>query len=268
MKKVYMEAIIRPIGLEIKDKEDVSAIDFGGYNFRINGKNIPFDFEGYGADIEEDEKGKYVRMCTAWSSLFKVYDIDGETYKEEYASLGISSDDITAEFLASASHINEFYFLIELKDSNKVIDAIIEDVVFIDENSKEYHMNKNLFKMSLAEINNQPYPVPESAAVEEKKLIKPITRIKPEDPMPTGMPPKTTEEQRKYFILMESKIDTAEPDRVWTSFTGKDDVIKFLTHDALNLIKLKMYDCYVGSEEDPIVNAKEFIKTHGRKGDK
>ena len=30
--------------------------------------------------------------------------------------------------------------------------------------------------MSLAEINNQPYPVPESAAVEEKKLIKPITR--------------------------------------------------------------------------------------------
>lgn len=100
--------------------------------------------------------------------------------------------------------------------------------------------------------------------MEEKKLIKPIERIKPGDPMPTGMPPRTTEEERTYFVLLESRIK--EADNAWITLIGKDSVIKFLTRDALNLInKLSICKCYVCSEEDPVVDGEEFIKTHTTK---
>lgn len=154
MKKVYMGAILRTTEIEIKDKDDVAAIDFGGYNFKINDQDIPFDFKGYGVNIKEDSNGKYLELDTSIKSFLNVFDIDFELFKEEYDSLGLKNEDITAKFLASASKINEFYFLLEDKNGNEYADGVIEDIWFADENGAEYHMDKSLFKQTLNEINN------------------------------------------------------------------------------------------------------------------
>lgn len=152
MKKVYMIAIIRPIGIDLNNKDDTLTFEFGGYNFKINEQDVPFDFGGYSVYIYEDAKGKYLEMYTG-KSFFNTSDIDFQTFKGEYAILGIKSEDITAQFLSSATHINEFYFSMQVKNGDESSDAILEDIIFVDEHGIEYHMNKNLLDRNINEIN-------------------------------------------------------------------------------------------------------------------
>ena len=151
MKEVHMSAIVRiPTGYPFS-KDDVAAIDFGGYTFVIDETSIPFDFEGYGADIEFDEKGMYIEMQTTYSGFFTNTDIDTDVYAKDYAEIGIDAENITAEFLASASEIESFYFNVELKNNEEIgEDFILESVVFFDENGDEHEVNAALLGMPMS----------------------------------------------------------------------------------------------------------------------
>ncbi len=144
MKEVYMKAKLRAVdGIKL-DKNEIDNVSFGGYDFEINGKSVPFDFRGFSADIESDEKGDYFQLYTAESRFFKNRDIDFETYKEQYDQLGLKNEDITAKFLASATKINEFYFEIDKNDQPYISKLELAELYFIDENGDVHNVNPEL----------------------------------------------------------------------------------------------------------------------------
>ena len=151
MKEVHMSAIVRiPAGCTFS-KDNVACIDFGSYTFVIAETAIPFDFEGYSADIELDEKGMYIEMQTTYSGFFKNTDIDKEVFAKDYAEIGIDAESITAEFLASASEIESFYFNVVLKNGEEIgEDFILESVVFVDENGDEHEVNDALLGIPMS----------------------------------------------------------------------------------------------------------------------
>jgi len=152
MKEVYMEAIIRPT----KDFDEIrDDFSFNGGIFCINEKYIPFDFEGWRANIFEDKNGQYIQMRTKGAGLFfDVCNIDYEVYKDGYKALGLENKDITAEFLAAAEKILKYDFHIEKEFEMECNDYTLESVAFSNELGNEYSLppkmiadfNQNLLK--------------------------------------------------------------------------------------------------------------------------
>lgn len=155
-KKVIMEAIVRlPEGSILKNEANV-FMEFGGFAFEINGMSVPFDFEGFGANFCEDEKGRYLHFSTYNSGFFRQTDIDTDTYVEDYEKLGITAEEITAKFLVSATAINEFYFNVGMVNENGDdvclgADYVLDDVYFIDELDEVHHVNKELLGKKMSE---------------------------------------------------------------------------------------------------------------------
>lgn len=57
----------------------------------------------------------------------------------------------------------------------------------------------------------------------EKKLFKPVERIQKGQPMPTGMPPKKSAEEKLYYLLIVYKEDCNDP--TWKQCIGRTDTI-------------------------------------------
>lgn len=92
------------------NKDTVSSLSIGGYCFVVNGKSIPFDWDAFSGS-EEDGVFEF-ETGYGWFNDFELTDC----YDEEYQKLGISREDITAKFLASAERIEEFH--INFEDAN------------------------------------------------------------------------------------------------------------------------------------------------------
>lgn len=85
-------------------KKEVSSLSIGGYYFVINGKEIPFDWDAFCGDEEDN-----VFDCTTgYGFAFNDFELT-DCYDEDYERLGITREDITAKFLASVDEINEFH---------------------------------------------------------------------------------------------------------------------------------------------------------------
>ena len=83
---------------------DVQSLSIGGYSFEINGDSVPFDWDA--CSISE-ENGVF-DFTTGVGPFFNDYEIP-DYWDEEYKKMGITREEITAEFLASVSHIEEFF---------------------------------------------------------------------------------------------------------------------------------------------------------------
>ncbi len=94
------------------DDNDIADICPGGFRFVIGGVEVPFDWEaaesGWGYD------GVY-EFTTGRGWFYNDFELDS-CYDEAYEELGLKREDITAEFLASAQHINDFYVNFVTKD--------------------------------------------------------------------------------------------------------------------------------------------------------
>ena len=84
-------------------KDEVLSLSLGGYCFSISGKEIPFDWDAF----EGNEEDGIFEFDTGygWFNDFELTDC----YDAEYNKLGLTREDITAEFLASADCINEVH---------------------------------------------------------------------------------------------------------------------------------------------------------------
>jgi len=162
MKKVYMTATLRaPAGVVLRD-EDVTHMSFGGYIFMVDGKEIPFDFEGSAAEIFLDENGYGIKMQTQHHGFFKHTDIDYAVFSGVYEKIGIRPQNITAAFLASATAITEFRFTICMNGADAESEAtqsfsdsfIVENIRFMDENGKAYDVDKSILNRTIAQITN------------------------------------------------------------------------------------------------------------------
>lgn len=117
--------------------DDVQNLSIGGYSFEINDDLIPFDWDAFSCN---EENGIF-SFETGHGPFFNDYKIP-DYFDEEYEEIGITREEITAEFLASAHCIEDFF------------------VNFDDRNGKEHgigwcvdNVNSSQYKINIIELS-------------------------------------------------------------------------------------------------------------------
>lgn len=95
-------------------KKEVTSLSIGGYYFVIQGKEIPFDWDAFCGDEEDNIFNFTTGYGFAWND-FELSDC----YDEYYELLGIAREDITAAYLASVDDITEFHINFIDKDGDE-----------------------------------------------------------------------------------------------------------------------------------------------------
>lgn len=85
------------------NKSEAVSVSVGGYEFDIGSYSVPFDWDAF-AGVEEEG---IFRFSTGQGATFNDYEL-AEYYDKQYREMGFERKDITASFLASAHHIEEF----------------------------------------------------------------------------------------------------------------------------------------------------------------
>ena len=93
-------------GFKLLTKGDLDSICPGGFTFEVGGMEIPFDFDAQANGVFSYESG--------YGPFFNDFELT-DCYDEEYETMGIKREEISAEMLASTSSINEFYVNFEIK---------------------------------------------------------------------------------------------------------------------------------------------------------
>ena len=127
---------------------DVPSLSLGGYTFIINGNAIPFDWDAFSGS-EEDGIFEF-ETGYGWFNDFELPDY----YDNEYQKLGLSREDITAEFLASVERIDEIHINfvnaadeeIDLgcNDDERYKINLLEIVITDMETKKEYKVKQSV----------------------------------------------------------------------------------------------------------------------------
>lgn len=99
-------------------KDDLDEVCPGGFTFEIDGKAISFDWDSHSTN---EEVGIF-HYESGYGPFFNDFEIS-DCYDEEYEELGLKREDITAEFLASVTNINDFYINLVLKGEDGDCDA-------------------------------------------------------------------------------------------------------------------------------------------------
>ena len=122
----------------------IDAVYTGGFNFTINEKNIPFDFDASGTNKQISGEWLYESGYGAFFNEFTV----SEVYDNELRELGVNPYKIDAKKFASATAINEFY--VEALDKNGEelsVRVQIIDIYFEDRDSGErYYLGKDVIE--------------------------------------------------------------------------------------------------------------------------
>lgn len=129
--------------------DNVQNLSIGGYSFEIEDDLIPFDWDAFSVS---EENGIF-SFETGRGPFFNDYEIP-DYWDEEYKEIGITREEITAEFLASAHCIEDFF------------------VNFDDRNGKEHgvgwcadNVNNSQYKINIIELSfvdvetSNDYPV-------------------------------------------------------------------------------------------------------------
>lgn len=129
--------------------DDVFNLSIGGYSFEINDDLIPFDWDAYSCN---EENGIF-SFETGRGPFFNDYEIP-DYFDEEYEEIGITREEITAEFLASTESIEDFF--VNFDDRNEKEHGIgwcVDNV-----NSSQYKIN--IIELSFVDVKTlAEYPV-------------------------------------------------------------------------------------------------------------
>lgn len=85
-------------------KENISGLSIGGFTFDIGNNAIPFDWDASSGD---EENGIF-HFETGWGPFFNDFELT-DCFDDDYEEMGIKREEISAEFLASVHHIQEFF---------------------------------------------------------------------------------------------------------------------------------------------------------------
>jgi hypothetical protein len=124
--------------------KEAQSVSIGGFSFEIGEYTIPFDWDAFYGSEEN-----CVFMFETGRGLFwNDYEIS-ECYDETYEDIGIKREEITAEFLASVSHIDEFY--VDFED----VDGKEHGVGWYADNTKDTQYKINIIGMSFLDLMTQ-----------------------------------------------------------------------------------------------------------------
>ena len=105
---------------------------------------IPFDWDAF-TGYEKDKKF-YFETGRGW--MFNDYEIS-DCYDESYADMGLAKEIITAEFLASATDIEEFFVDFETAEGNE------GQAGWFDDNRRDGSQYKiNLLEIEFYDVDN------------------------------------------------------------------------------------------------------------------
>ena len=111
-------------------KDKATSMIVGGYTFVINEQNISFDWDASSGDEEDG----IFSFETGYGFLFDDFELT-DCFDKHYKELGLAREDISAEFLAQASKIDEIH--ISFIDDDEEYDEI--DIGFNDD--EDYRIN-------------------------------------------------------------------------------------------------------------------------------
>lgn len=129
--------------------EEATSVSIGGFSFEIGEHTIPFDWDAFSGS----ERDKVFQFETGTGWFWNDYEIS-DCYDEQYKEIGIKKEDITAEFLASVHHIDEFF--VDFED----VDGEEQGVGWYADNTNEAQYKINILEMSFYDLATQKtYPV-------------------------------------------------------------------------------------------------------------
>lgn len=138
---VYMSAdfeITLPQPLDLVTHPD--NISVGGFFAIVNGRGIPFDFDSTSCDVEKINDTQYKCHYESGEDDFFKDPYISDCYTTEYLQIGLDREDITADFLASASELREFYVVCWDEQSNEIMPSAvrISDITFLNGTLQEF----------------------------------------------------------------------------------------------------------------------------------
>lgn len=151
--------------------------DIGGFEFRINGVGIPFDFNAFSGNYTVQGNSIIVDYESGEGLSFKEFDIS-EDFEERYNDLGLTTDDITAKFLSEVEIIDEFYVQPGMREYTSevektmnlglggelpMVDYImtVKSISFYDESDTEYPVPPQVIEsLNADEINSKVHAQP------------------------------------------------------------------------------------------------------------
>lgn len=134
---VAMEAQIR-ICLNKPYQKEHSVFDVGGFEFVVNGRNIPFDFDASGYQIQHVSDNHHeviIKYSTGQGPFFNDWHLS-EDFDAVYQDLGLARGDITAESLATTTEITEFFVNAEIDGEEALVCCALLSVSLQDDLSE------------------------------------------------------------------------------------------------------------------------------------
>lgn len=129
--------------------DDVQNMSIGGYSFEINEDLIPFDWDAF----SPSEENGIFSFTTGKGPFFNDYEIP-DYWDEEYKEIGITREEITAEFLASVNHIEEFFVNFDDRDGKE------HGIGWCADNVNDSQYKVSLIEIIFVEVNTgKEYPV-------------------------------------------------------------------------------------------------------------
>lgn len=109
-------------------------ISVGGFFAIVNGRGIPFDFDITSCNVEKINDTQYKCHYESGEDGFFKDPYISDCYTTEYLQMGLDREDITADFLASASELREFYVVCWDEQTNEITPSAvrISDITFLN----------------------------------------------------------------------------------------------------------------------------------------
>ncbi|MBQ7818603.1 MAG: hypothetical protein IJ341_02780 [Bacteroidales bacterium] len=161
MPKVSMELDFAIIvqdenGSHLLENDELMSLTAGGFEFVIDDKEIPFDFEDYCLSesvLDNGNKEKGLWAYTGGEGGFcKSYKLD-ECYDEDYEKIGISRDMLSAEYLSKVSKINEIFVEWQILNfdeydiTSKNVVLLVQNLAFVDiDSNTRYNVSNDVIR--------------------------------------------------------------------------------------------------------------------------
>ena len=117
--------------------EQARSVSIGGFSFDVAGKSIPFDWDAFSGV----ENNSVFSFGTGRGWAFNDFELS-DCYDQDYEDIGIKRENISAEFLSTTEHIEEFF--VDFSDGNKEV-----GIGFYSDNANE----NEEYKLELVEIS-------------------------------------------------------------------------------------------------------------------
>jgi hypothetical protein len=131
-------------------KNDISNLSIGGFTFEIGDNAVPFDWD---ASSGSEEDGVF-HFETGYGPFFNDFELP-DYFDDDYEEMGIKREEISAEFLASVHHIQEFFLGFDDENGDECTSGWYSD------NAKDNFYKVKLLSMSFEDIETaKHYHVP------------------------------------------------------------------------------------------------------------